>query len=348
MKPPVTRFSSTDELSYTNKPTSTIELPNSFSINLKEKLLQLDPLQQSIEEIQLNLLPIFTSMPPKLLQSILNFRRDLKAPGALLVKNFPIDPRLPDTPNRIDQPINKRTFISEACLLGIAQLLGEAFCYREEKDGHLIHNIFPIIGKEYSHSNEGSASDFMLHTEAAYFRHRPHFLILFCLRSDKKLEAATCVVEASDALGFVRHADLEELRKPQFIVHIPESFKPCNFKALWSKPRPIFSGPLEIPEFCLNLNCMRSITLEGQKALDALRCLVNAPNLLQKVYLQPGDILLIENRKAVHGRHPFSPNFDGKDRWLQRVYVRGNLWDGRLVTPNRSRILAALSDVDED
>ena len=43
------------------------------------------------------------------------------------------------------------------------------------------------------------------------------------------------------------------------------------------------------------------------------------------VALEPGDLLIIDNTVAVHGRSPFTPRFDGTDRWLQRTFVVSDL-----------------------
>jgi L-asparagine oxygenase len=56
------------------------------------------------------------------------------------------------------------------------------------------------------------------------------------------------------------------------------------------------------------------------------------------VVLEPGDLLVIDNSVAVHGRSPFTPRFDGTDRWLQRTFVVADLSasagerDGRVIT----------------
>ena len=41
--------------------------------------------------------------------------------------------------------------------------------------------------------------------------------------------------------------------------------------------------------------------------------------------LEPGDLLVIDNNVAVHGRTPFVARFDGTDRWLQRTFVVADL-----------------------
>jgi alpha-ketoglutarate-dependent taurine dioxygenase len=40
------------------------------------------------------------------------------------------------------------------------------------------------------------------------------------------------------------------------------------------------------------------------------------------IWLAPGDLLVIDNRRAVHGRPAFRSSFSGRRRWMQRAYVR--------------------------
>lgn len=41
--------------------------------------------------------------------------------------------------------------------------------------------------------------------------------------------------------------------------------------------------------------------------------------LAQAHVLAPGDLLVLDNRRAAHARTAFSPRYDGSDRWLLRV-----------------------------
>jgi alpha-ketoglutarate-dependent taurine dioxygenase len=45
----------------------------------------------------------------------------------------------------------------------------------------------------------------------------------------------------------------------------------------------------------------------------------------QFVTLSPGDILLIDNKRALHARTSFRPRYDGTDRWLQRISITKDL-----------------------
>jgi L-asparagine oxygenase len=47
------------------------------------------------------------------------------------------------------------------------------------------------------------------------------------------------------------------------------------------------------------------------------------------VRLKSGQALLINNRKGLHARTRFGAGYDGRDRWLQRTYIRRTLWNIR-------------------
>jgi L-asparagine oxygenase len=66
-----------------------------------------------------------------------------------------------------------------------------------------------------------------------------------------------------------------------------------------------------------------------------------ADRLKHQVHLDPGSLLVINNKKVLHSRSEFPANFDGNDRWLIRSYVSRNLGSvaddlcsgGRIVKP---------------
>lgn len=66
------------------------------------------------------------------------------------------------------------------------------------------------------------------------------------------------------------------------------------------------------------------------------------------VRLEPGDLLVVDNRRAIHGRSAFPARYDGFDRWLQRMYVARDL---ALCNEERFRtertVGTAFSDVEE-
>ena len=267
---------------------------------------------------------IRSQLSPSLIADICNFHSFFLAPGALLITGLPLDPILPQTPKLGGRSTEKQSFVSEGCLTGIAKLIGEPFAYASEKNGEMIHNICPVKNSETIQSNESSMVDLDLHVENAYFDHRPDYLALCCLRQDHKGEALTSFVDIRSVVLRMNHADTLELQKPAFVVPSPPSHHSAMGGEKWSSPRPLFNT-FEEPNFLCHLPGMKALDPQTQKALDNFEKAAKRQDVMHSVALQPGNILLLNNRKVAHSRSVFQPRYDGKDRWLQRVYINAGL-----------------------
>ena len=82
---------------------------------------------------------------------------------------------------------------------------------------------------------------------------------------------------------------------------------------------PVLSGDRDRPAMVFDADLMVGTDAEADDALRALGDAVAAHHT--SVVLRSGDLLVIDNATAVHGRSPFTPRFDGTDRWLQRTFV---------------------------
>jgi len=316
---------------------STVRLSEAGRHSLFKEFVALNSPDDDLEKYLSQALLLTGRYSLQVVRRIRDFSCDPHHPGILLVQGLPSDPFLPDTPADGSRSPDKRTFVSEAVLLTLSLLLGEPFAYLAEKNGEIVHNIVPVKGSERKRSNEGSEVDFQYHTELAYFPFRPDYLLLYCLRSDPCREAGTLAADIRTACGYLSAADIVELRRPAFCIRAPQSFVGA-IGELWSEPRPILTGPDDLPEACANLNGMQAITTSAQTALETFRATLQRSEVTQRVCLQPGECLLIDNRKALHGRGAFTPRYNGEDRWLQRVYVTTSLWSGRASYKGRERL----------
>ena len=285
---------------------------------------------EDIESFLIDLQPVFTSLPPEVRRPILEMRRSPDGPGALVVRNLPIDAPLPPTPRAGGRATEKTTFISEASLIGIAQLLGEPFTYSDEKAGEIVHNVCPVPGRARSISNEGSLAPLQLHNEIVHlYPFCPTFVCLLCLRPQPDQQAPTLLVDIRDACERLSENTLAGLRRPDYVVTPPESFRTRVATCASPVPMPILQGPDASPEVTLEFNDMKGLHPEAEAAFMKLKIACAEPGVLREVHLVRGDLLIIDNRKSIHGRGTFQPAFDGRDRWLQRSYVREDLWQGR-------------------
>lgn len=70
----------------------------------------------------------------------------------------------------------------------------------------------------------------------------------------------------------------------------------------------------------------------ADKAFGRLKDAVN--DTLRETVLEPGDLLFIDNFKAVHGRREIPGRMDGTDRWLKRASVVRDLRKSRAQRVN--------------
>lgn len=69
---------------------------------------------------------------------------------------------------------------------------------------------------------------------------------------------------------------------------------------------------------------------KAQKPLEEFKDICNSSPSVKNITLEANDLLIIDNRKAFHGRSSFQSNFGKSSRWLQRVFIKSqNLWELR-------------------
>ena len=183
--------------------------------------------------------------------------------------------------------------------------------------------------REANRSDEALLVHHELHVDLAYFNRQPDYLLLFCLRGDHERHALTYVTDVRDAYVLLSPKVRRILREPRFGISARASFHASQDRPLWSRPRHVLSGPKWEPQLCVNLNGTQGVGAEANRALAELRRALSTPTVIKGVCLEPGDCLLIDNRKAAHEHGLFRPRFDGFDRWLQQVYICTNLFHVR-------------------
>jgi L-asparagine oxygenase len=282
-------------------------------------------------------------LPRDFLAALLEFANDPDAAGLLVVDNCPVDGEVPHTPGSSRRSPEKHTHVSEACLLGIAQIVGKPFGYHNEKDGELIQSVCPVRKEATQTSSESSEIPLGFHTDFDFDESRPDgpynvtnadYIVLYCLRSDPEREAFTLYADARDICASLTPVEVATLREPLFQFGASYSFTGrCGNNRIWSSPAAVLKGPPEYPEISIDMLCgIRGLTDAANDALAKVGDVCRREDVAQRVCLQAGQMLLIDNRKGAHARTAFRARFDGSDRWLQRVYARRSLWELRRRT----------------
>ena len=259
-------------------------------------------------------------LPTAVRDALREFHAHPHKSGGLLIKGLMVGD-LPATPATPTEPTTKDC-TSELTLLTVAKCLGEPVGYEPELGGRLIQNLVPTKAASDRQVSTSSKVPLMFHTEAAFHPHRPSYLLLLCLKGDPA--ASTTLASIREVLPLLSDDVVRVLFQPRYRTAIDESYLHGRANVL-GELVPVLSGDSEYPTMVFDADLMVGEDAEAQAALDALSCAVESCHT--GVCLEKGDLLVVDNAVAVHGRSQYSPRFDGTDRWLQRTFVVDNLTD---------------------
>jgi L-asparagine oxygenase len=252
-------------------------------------------------------------VPLPLREALRRYRHSPGSWGLLVLHNLPIDESsLPATPT-VPESVERLATSPAALAVLIALQLGEIVAYQAEKSGAMVQNVVPVAGQEETQSNAG-ATRLEMHVENAFHPHRPDYIGLLCLRGDHTKTAAAVVSSIRDAMRLIPEDVRDILRRPNFITKPPPSFTSGE-----STVHAVVDGRPDDPNVRVDFNATCALNDDGKLALEQLRTAFVAAS--QTIVLKQGDMAIIDNRVAIHGRTTFVPRFDGKDRWLHRIFI---------------------------
>ncbi|WP_425548181.1 TauD/TfdA family dioxygenase [Bartonella jaculi] len=90
---------------------------------------------------------------------------------------------------------------------------------------------------------------------------------------------------------------------------------------------------------CFLSGHVRATVKKAKEALDHFYEAIKAVSF--GIDIQPGRLLYIDNRMALHSRDKFFGSFDSYEnpmRWIQRVFVSADLWNHRDVEQIKERV----------
>ena len=264
-------------------------------------------------------------LPIELRRAILNFSDVGSDTGIMVVRGLYVDEDLVDTPLSNSEGLGQRTeFVKE--MGAIAHLLGTMVGYEAENGGRLIQDMVPNPKLAMTQQSQSSKVELEAHTEQCFSDLKPDYVILGALRGDPN--AFTYCYGARKFVEHFTEDELRQLREPRWMTQIDDSFKPYipDPNAVRG-PYPIISGPDDDPYILIDQDLMHGVTKDAQELLDKVVQTYVAHR--DGHALQAGDMLMLDNPRAMHGRSQYTPRFDGKDRFIARGFVvrdRRRLW----------------------
>jgi len=210
----------------------------------------------------------------------------------------------------------------------------------------LVHEVFPIKGNEGGQL--GTSTDKLAwHTENAFHPERMDYVALMCLRNhdgvgttyasvdDLELDDVTKAHLFRPAYPYLpdegNRADRQLSPDETGLVANVIERSHNRVLQMFNSPERVQAlfGDEQAPYLRVHPHYIGDFSddIEACAAFEALKSAVNVA--LKDVVLLPGDVLFIDNFKAVHGRREIPGHFDGTDRWLKRAFVVRDLRKSR-------------------
>lgn len=213
---------------------------------------------------------------------------------------------------------------------------GRVYGFIQEQRGATVQNLFPIKKNEGTQISSSSKTTLEMHTETAFHRWRPEIVGLFCVRDDPM--AGTNVAALPDIIEQLDQHTIKALHKPLFRTSLDESFQNPNQPNAYITTSVLSDNSTSLT---YDRALMTGMTDETQDALSKLSDAID--KVTETIVLKTGELLLLNNRTAVHGRTPFQARYDGTDRWLKRVMVSTRLPDYPELAVNGGRNLVVMT-----
>lgn len=242
---------------------------------------------------------------------------------------------LPDTPVAFAPvPPCPGTALAMVTAVAAFAALGSAtVSYGSENDGHLFVNLVVIPGT--GDIPKKSTKAMSGHTDGVSFPIRgqndpddlriapsPDFVSLCCLRNPDNVPTNVMPLEA--VLSGMPDNLVEELRKPQYWVSSQRTFEAGMHEILGDElvldeARLLFR--VEKADWIRYSHSNTGPVDENSLAQEAIQAFQAAcVECVKGIALSPGDIVLVNNRIALHGRSHVGSEYGGQTRWLLRTY----------------------------
>ena len=256
-------------------------------------------------------------IPQRVLDDLHLFVDNGTESGFLLIQNPIPSEWLPPTPPDNTYLISEKTVLGkmQAILLcAISNLIA----YEPEGFGFLFQDMLPIYVNTTT-DGLGRNADNEVHTEQAFSDLRPDIFSLACLRAD--ISSSMFTLPVSKVIEHTSTDDLPLLWQPLWYINADMSFEMNGQPFVEGNvrgPYPILTGTAENPFLRFDQGLMFGTDASSN---DIIPKIVDTYYQYRYEYiLQPNEIMIVDNRRAIHGKYPYSPSYEGNDRYYSRCF----------------------------
>lgn len=257
-------------------------------------------------------------LPHRVRRQLAEFARNGNHDGVLVVRGLPVEAELAPTPPDNTSHLGETTLAAAAQAI-VNQCLGEMVAY-ETEDGQLFQDVVPTRRAANTQTSLSCGVELQPHTEQAFSPMPPNWVSLGALRGDR--EAATYTLSARTLLAALEPSERQLLRQPLWTAGGDEPFLGGGHRfrgADLHESFPIIEGSDEDPRIRFDQDLFWGVSKEAEGLRRRVIGLYPALRIAHR--LAPGELMIIDNLRVVHGRSAFRARFDGADRFIVRSFV---------------------------
>jgi len=279
-------------------------------------------------------------IPERIIKILQNFSKLGSETGFLLIKTkLSEKDKYTKTPNTNHLGIGQNTDLAKIQSLFLHSF-SDMIAYEAEGNGSYFQDIIPIQTMEKQQTSISSRTELEIHTEQAFSKVRPDILSLSCIHGDPN--AMTYILPLQTILHNLSSEEIQYLREPQWKIGVDLSFKQYGHEFIEGDirgPIPILYDSTDDPKLVFDQDLMIGINEKAEKMKQKIVDIYYTHRI--QYNLKPGEIIFIDNHRATHGRSPFSPRYDGYDRFLIRSFAIYDYERIKYACPIRDYLVSA-------
>lgn len=198
--------------------------------------------------------------------------------------------------------------------------------------------IFDVRAKQRPTSNAYTALELPLHTDLPHHQHQPGYQLFHCLSSDA-VGGASLLADGFEAAEALRERDPGAFA---LLTRLPVGFRYQDGDADHFFEGPVIgldhTGAVSEIRFAPNvvapLDVPHAVMEPMRRAYHAFAAILSEPRFRRCIRLEPGDLLVTDNLRVLHGREAFDPATG--ERRLQGCYVDRSEWSSRIRVLERA------------
>ena len=228
----------------------------------------------------------------------------------------------------------------------ICDLIGDAVGFSGENNATMVQNLAPSAEHIHSKAGTGSKVDLEAHSDLAHlYPYNPDYLMLFCINSGSGEQPKTTLFDINDLGKYVSKETFEHLKNTRYQYDLPESFKGDLSFSKKTLKCPIIQEGNRL-ESCFQFNTMRPIDEKSSDILSDIKSIVSKNS--DYIKFETGDLVILKNKRMLHGRSSFIPNFNEQTRLLKRLYVTKSINNIKEFTHYQINSLKLLDSISYD